>query len=85
MGAFGDRASTYLIGAILLFVGLAEGGLTGFFIGIIGLVATVPTFHWLFTHRAEELTTFRRSGDFHVWPFLRASEHEEAQNRSTSR
>jgi hypothetical protein len=76
-----------LIGAILFFVGIGEGGLKGVFFGMMGFVAIVPTFHWLFTHegRAKELTTFRRSGDFQVWPFLRASEHEEAHMRSMSR
>jgi hypothetical protein len=76
-----------LVGAILVFVGIAEGGFKGLLFGIIGLVAVVPTFHWLFTHeaRAEELTTFRRAGDFQVWPFLSASEHEEAQRHCRER
>jgi hypothetical protein len=72
-----------LVGLILLFVACAEGSWHGVFVGAFGLLAIIPTFHWLVTRpkRAEELRRFDQSGDFRVWPFLRQADSDGAQGR----
>jgi hypothetical protein len=71
------------IGLILLFVAAFTPGSRwgAALMGVMGLLAIVPTIHWLCTNRerAEEVRRFHESGDVDVWPFLRKADYEEAQ------
>ena len=73
-----------LFGLFLLFVAYLQGGFLGLVYGVFGLVAVMPTFHWLITRRrrTEELEHFYKSGDFQVWPFLRKVDFDEAKRQS---
>jgi hypothetical protein len=53
---------------------------------LVGLLATIPTVHWLLTYRrkTEELRQFTESGDVTVWPFLRGADLERAQGLQTN-
>jgi hypothetical protein len=72
-----------MIGMSLLFVAFANGGWQGLFLGSVGLLAVIPTLHWLFTHRSRvmALRRFRETGDVDVWPFLRQAEMPLATTR----
>jgi hypothetical protein len=70
-----------VIGMIVLFAAVyCPNGWEGLFLGIFGLLAIMPTFHWLFTHRnrTEQLKRFYESGDSQVWPFLRKADFQDA-------
>jgi hypothetical protein len=70
-----------LFGIILMVSALGQGGSAGLFMGGLGLLAILPTFHWLATSRkrTEDLQRFYESGDVEVWPFLRQADFERAK------
>jgi hypothetical protein len=65
-----------VIGGVLLWVAVIEGGIGGLFLGGFGLLALAWTPLWLATYRsrAAELERLFKSGDFRVWPFLREAD-----------
>jgi hypothetical protein len=62
-----------VLGLILLFSATGSALPGGLVPGILGLLCTYMTVHWLATHRqrSEEMERFFASGDYSIWPFLR--------------
>jgi hypothetical protein len=70
-----------LFGVVFLLFASFAVGFNAVCWGLLGLLATGPTIHWLVTYRTrtEAVKRFHASGDFSTWPFLRDADYEAAK------